>query len=79
MVTGNAAYVPRLGIKMPFYPVRTMTATVAAEMGEVSQGSLHYSVLFGIGILLFLATLLINSAAGRLVGGQSTRSRRGQI
>jgi phosphate transport system permease protein len=78
MVTGNAAYVPRLGINMPFSPVRTMTATIAAEMGEVSQGSLHYSVLFGIGILLFLATFAVNSVAGHLVGGR-TRSRRGQL
>lgn len=78
MVTGNAAYVPRLNLSMPFSPVRTMTATVAAEMGEVSQGSLHYSVLFAIGILLFLATLAVNSMAGHLVGGR-TRSRRGQL
>ena len=35
---------------MSFQPVRTMTATIAAEMGEVAQGSMHYHVLFGIGI-----------------------------
>jgi phosphate transport system permease protein len=73
MVTGNAAFVPAVGADMPFHPVRTMTATIAAEMGEVAQGSMHYHVLFGIGILLFLITFAINSLAGRLVGTQVTR------
>ena len=49
MVTGNAANIPALAPDIFFNPVRTMTATIAAEMGEVAQGSLHYSVLFGIG------------------------------
>jgi phosphate transport system permease protein len=40
-----------------------MTATIAAEMGEVAQGSIHYHALFGIGIILFLLTFLINLAA----------------
>jgi phosphate transport system permease protein len=73
MVTGNAAYVPAVGVNMPFQPVRTMTATIAAEMGEVAQGSMHYHVLFGIGIMLFLITFVINSLAGRLVGTQVAR------
>jgi phosphate transport system permease protein len=73
MVTGNAAYVPAVGVDMPFHPVRTMTATIAAEMGEVAQGSMHYHVLFGIGIMLFLITFAINSLAGRLVGTQDAR------
>jgi len=77
MVTGNAANVPALGLDMFFQPVRTMTATIAAEMGEVAQGSLHYNVLFGIGIVLFLITFTINSLASRLVGGQMTRRRTG--
>ena len=42
---------------------RTMTATIAAEMGEVAQGSTHYHLLFGIGIILFLLTFAINLAA----------------
>lgn len=79
MVTGNAAFIPTFGADMAFRPVRTMTATVAAEMGEVSQGSLHYNALFAIGIVLFVATFLINSAASRLMGGRSARSRRGTI
>lgn len=79
LVTGNAANVPALGIGMFFQPMRTMTATIAAEMGEVAQGSLHYSVLFGIGIILFLITFAINSLAGRLVGGQENRRRKEQL
>ena len=62
MVTGNAARLP-LSLDSLFRPVRTMTATIAAEMGEVAQGSTHYHVLFGIGIILFLLTFAINLAA----------------
>lgn len=79
MVTGNAANVPILSPDMFFQPVRTMTATIAAEMGEVAQGSLHYSVLFGIGIVLFVITFGINSLAGRLMGTQTGRRRRENI
>ncbi|MFO7538598.1 MAG: phosphate ABC transporter permease subunit PstC [Chloroflexota bacterium] len=73
MVTGNAANIPALGLDTFFQPVRTMTATIAAEMGEVSQGSIHYHVLFGVGIVLFLITFTINSLATRLVGGGKRR------
>ena len=79
MVTGNAANIPALGIGMFFQPVRTMTATIAAEMGEVAKGSLHYSTLFAIGIVLFLITFSINSIAGRLVGSQGSRRSGGQL
>jgi phosphate transport system permease protein len=75
MVTGNAANIPALGPGMLFQPVRTMTATIAAEMGEVAQGSVHYHMLFGIGIVLFIITFAINSLAGRLMGGQRNRRR----
>jgi phosphate transport system permease protein len=66
MVTGNAARMP-LSLDSIFRPVRTMTATIAAEMGEVAQGSTHYHALFGIGILLFLLTFLINLAAATTI------------
>jgi len=79
LVTGNAANIPEFGFGMMFQPVRTMTATIAAEMGEVAQGSLHYSVLFAIGIVLFLITFLINTLATRLVGGTGKRRRGGQL
>lgn len=79
MVTGNAANIPVLSGDIFFQPVRTMTATIAAEMGEVSRGSLHYNVLFGIGIVLFLITFAINSLANRLVGMPAVRRRSGQL
>ena len=74
MVTGNAARIPREWVAL-FLPVRTMTATIAAEMGEVAQGSTHYHVLFAVGILLFVVTFIINAIASVVVirGG----SRRG--
>jgi phosphate transport system permease protein len=59
MITGNAAVVPRTFLQ----PVRTLTATIAAEMGEVVQGSTHYSSLFSIGIVLFIITFIINALA----------------
>jgi phosphate transport system permease protein len=62
MVTGNAARMP-LTLDSAFRPARTMTATIAAEMGEVAQGSVHYHALFGIGIILFVLTFVINLAA----------------
>jgi phosphate transport system permease protein len=74
LVTGNAANIPEFGFGMLFQPVRTMTATIAAEMGEVAQGSLHYSVLFAIGIILFIITGTINLLATRLVGSSKRRS-----
>ena len=79
LVTGNAANIPELGPAAFFEPVRTMTATIAAEMGEVARGSTHYSVLFAIGIILFIITFLINTIANRLVGGNDTRQRGGQL
>jgi len=79
LVTGNAANIPALGPAAFFEPVRTMTATIAAEMGEVANGSLHYSVLFAIGIILFVITFLINTVASRLVGSDKSRRRGGQL
>ena len=66
MVTGNAARMPTT-LDSLVRPVRTMTATIAAEMGEVAQGSLHYHALFGIGIALFILTFLINLAAASAI------------
>jgi len=61
MVTGNAPVMPS-GLQAIFMPARTMTATIASEMGEVANGSTHYQVLFFIGIVLFLFSLAINIA-----------------
>jgi len=66
MVTGNAARMP-LGLDALFKPVRTMTATIAAEMGEVATGSTHYHALFGIGIILFVLTFILNLFAARVI------------
>ena len=59
MVTGNAARIPTSILQ----PVRTLTATIAAEMGETVQGSDHYFALFAIGIVLFIITFVINLIA----------------
>jgi phosphate transport system permease protein len=56
MVTGNAIIVTI----NPFTSVRTLTATIAAEMGEVTFGSPHYRALFWVGIVLLFATFILN-------------------
>jgi len=56
MVAGGATVIPRSF----FQPVRTMTATIAAEMGETVVGSNHYHALFAIAIVLFITTLVFN-------------------
>jgi len=75
MVTGNAPILPK-GISDLFSPVRTMTATIAAEMGEVANGSVHYHVLFLIGIVLFLISLIVNITASAVVFRQKKRQER---
>ena len=59
MVTGNAAVIPRSLLQ----PVRTLTATIAAEMGETVRGSDHYAALFAIGIVLFVISFVVNMVA----------------
>lgn len=56
MVTGNAAVMPHSLLQ----PVRTIPATIAAELGEAPQGGVHYKALFALGCILFLLTMLIN-------------------
>jgi len=75
MVTGNASVMP-FNLGALFHPVRTMTATIASEMGEVANGSTHYHVLFFIGIVLFLISLGINVAASAVVFRIKNRSER---
>jgi phosphate transport system permease protein len=75
MVTGNAAILPQ-GLRDFLSPVRTMTATIAAEMGEVANGSTHYHVLFLIGIVLFLISLIVNITASTVVFRQKKRQER---
>jgi phosphate transport system permease protein len=75
MVTGNAPVMPT-SLSALFAPVRTMTATIAAEMGEVANGSTHYHVLFFIGIVLFLIALVVNITASAVVFRSRKRSER---
>lgn len=65
MATGHAVNIPH----SIFDPVRTLTATIAAELGETPAGSDHYQVLFIIGILLFTITMAVNLTADLVVKG----------
>jgi len=56
MVTGNAAVIPHTLLE----PVRTIPATIAAELGEAAVGSGHYQALFALGCILFLITMVIS-------------------
>jgi phosphate transport system permease protein len=75
MVTGNA---PVLAVSLGsiFSPVRTMTATIAAEMGEVANGSVHYHTLFFIGMVLFIISLAVNVAASAVVFRSQKRAEK---
>jgi phosphate transport system permease protein len=75
MVTGNAPVLPS-GLQALFHPVRTMTATIAAEMGEVAKGSTHYHTLFLIGAVLFVITLAVNLVTASIVLRQRKRAER---
>ncbi|MEW6179484.1 MAG: phosphate ABC transporter permease subunit PstC [Chloroflexota bacterium] len=75
MVTGNAPVLPS-GLNALFQPARTMTATIASEMGEVAVGSAHYHVLFFIGIILFLISLIVNITASSLTLQRKKRAER---
>jgi phosphate transport system permease protein len=75
MVTGNAPVMP-LSFSAIFSPTRTMTATIAAEMGEVATDSVHYHVLFLIGIVLFLISLVVNMIASAVIFRQKKRAER---
>ena len=59
MATGNAALITL----NPFDSIRTLSATIGAEMAEVVFGDTHYSVLFLIGSLLFIFTFILNALA----------------
>jgi phosphate transport system permease protein len=69
MATGNAALLDwNLG-----HSTRTVTATIAQELGEVVVGSAHYHILFFLGALLFLSTLGVNLVGERIVHGMRKR------
>jgi phosphate transport system permease protein len=66
MATGNAALLSA----DVFVPVRTMSATIGAEMAEVVFGDTHYNILFLIGTLLFIFTFTLNAFAEFVVKKQ---------
>ena len=70
MVTGNAPVIPE-GLTGFLRPIRTMTATIAAEMGETEVDSTHYFALFTIGLILFIITFVINTIADVVVRNAS--------
>ena len=65
MATGHSVHIPT----SPLDSVRTMTATIAAELGETARGSDHYRVLFVLGSLLFTLTFLVNLTADLVIRG----------
>ncbi len=65
MATGHAVQIPR----SPLDPVRTLTATIASELGEAVRGDEHYRVLFLIGIVLFAIAFAVNLTADVIVKG----------
>jgi phosphate transport system permease protein len=69
MASGNAA----ITSWSAYDSIRTMSATIAAELAEVVHGSPHYSTLFFLGSLLFAITFVLNVAAGLMVGRMRRR------
>ena len=73
MATGNAAL---MSLDL-FQPVRTMSATIGAEMAEVVFGDTHYNVLFLIGSILFIFTFALNAVAEFYVRARLLKRFRG--
>jgi phosphate transport system permease protein len=65
MATGHAVNIPHSVLD----PVRTLTANIAAELGEAPVGSDHYRVLFLTGVLLFIITFVVNITADLVIRG----------
>ena len=74
MATGNAA----MSSVNPFESVRTLAATIGAEMAEVVFGDTHYSVLFLIGALLFVFTFTLNAIAEFYIKGKLVKRFQGK-
>ena len=66
MATGHAIQIPG----SVFEPGRTLTATIAAELGESPKGGEHYQALFAIGLVLFILSFIVNLSADILVRGR---------
>ncbi len=61
LASGNASILSL----SPFVPARTLSATIASELGEVVFGGGHYRILFLIGVVLFIITSVLNWAGAR--------------
>jgi len=66
MATGHSIQIP----KSFFDPARTLTATIAAELGESPKGGEHYQDLFAIGLVLFCLSFMVNLTADYLIRGK---------
>lgn len=71
MATGHSVRIPH-GL---LDPVRTLTATIAAELGESVAGGDHYRVLFVIGAVLMVISLVVNATAELIVRGVGREGR----
>jgi phosphate transport system permease protein len=69
MLAGNSGIIPH----SPLEAARTMTGTIAQEMGEVVRGGQHFSVLFAMGLVLFAITFAVNLAADAVLERQRKR------
>lgn len=77
MVCGNPTYglIPQ-PITNVFAPIKTLTATLGIEMGEVANGSNHYYALFGLALTLLVITLLVNILATVILGRLKEKQRK---
>ena len=66
MATGHSIQIPN----SIFEPGRTLTATIAAELGESPKGGEHYQALFAIGLVLFIISFGVNLTADKLIRGR---------
>jgi len=66
MATGHSIQIPH----SLFEPGRTLTATIAAELGESPKGGEHYQALFAIGLVLFILSFIVNLTADYLIRGR---------
>lgn len=66
MATGHSIQIPN----SIFEPGRTLTATIAAELGESPKGGEHYQALFAIGLVLFILSFAVNITADYLIRGR---------
>jgi phosphate transport system permease protein len=78
MVCGNPTYglIPE-PITNIFAPVKTLTATLGIEMGEVASGSDHYHALFGLALILLIITLAVNIIATFILSRLKEKKKKG--